>query len=56
MEINTPAHVTAKKALGITDPQEAKDAFVKAIQDKDDGRAGQDLRVLEHRLRLHQDA
>ena len=30
-----PAHVTAKKALGIADPHEAKEALVKAIQDKD---------------------
>ena len=31
-----PAHVVAEKALGISDPQEAKDALVKAINDKDD--------------------
>ncbi len=31
-----PAHVIAEKALGITDPQEAKDALIKAIQDKDE--------------------
>jgi peptide/nickel transport system substrate-binding protein len=30
-----PAHVVGKKALGIADPQEAKDAVVKAITDKD---------------------
>jgi peptide/nickel transport system substrate-binding protein len=30
-----PAHATAMHALGITDPQAAKDALVKAIQDKD---------------------
>ncbi|MCW2808604.1 MAG: transporter substrate-binding protein [Marmoricola sp.] len=30
-----PAHVVGEKALGITDPQKAKDAVVKAIQDKD---------------------
>ena len=30
-----PAHVVGMKALGIKDPQEAKDAVVKAIQDKD---------------------
>ena len=35
MEIATPAHVTAGKALGIEDPQEAKDAFIKAVQEKD---------------------
>lgn len=31
-----PAHVVAKNALGIEDNQEAKDALVKAITDKDD--------------------
>ena len=36
MEINTPAHVTAGKALGISDPQEAKDALIKAINEKDE--------------------
>jgi peptide/nickel transport system substrate-binding protein len=30
-----PAHVTAMKALGIDDPQEAKDALVTAIENKD---------------------
>lgn len=35
MGVAVPAHVTAMHALGITDPQEAKDALVKAIQDKD---------------------
>ena len=35
MTVNLPAHVVAQKALGITDPQEAKDAFIKAVQDKD---------------------
>jgi peptide/nickel transport system substrate-binding protein len=30
-----PAHIVGQKALGITDPQEAKDAVVKAITDKD---------------------
>ncbi len=35
ISMNIPAHVTASKALGIEDPQEAKDALVKAIQDKD---------------------
>lgn len=33
--VNIPAHITAEKALGGSDPQEAKDALVKAIQDKD---------------------
>ena len=33
-----PAHVVAEKALGISDPQEAKDALVEAINDKDDRR------------------
>ncbi|WP_341998402.1 ABC transporter family substrate-binding protein [Microbacterium sp. LWH7-1.2] len=31
-----PAHIVAEKALGIDDPQEAKDALLKAIEDKDD--------------------
>ena len=31
-----PAHVVAKNALGIEDNQEAKDAIIEAIQDKDD--------------------
>ncbi len=31
-----PAHVVGQKALGVADPQEAKDALVKAITDKDD--------------------
>jgi peptide/nickel transport system substrate-binding protein len=31
-----PAHVVAEKALGVSDPQEAKDALVKAIQDNDE--------------------
>ncbi len=30
-----PAHVVGEKALGISDPQEAKDAVTKAIQDND---------------------
>jgi peptide/nickel transport system substrate-binding protein len=30
-----PAHVVAENALGITDPQKAKDALIKAITDKD---------------------
>ena len=36
ISVNLPAHVVAEKALGITDPQEAKDALVKAVQDKDE--------------------
>jgi len=35
MFMYVPAHVTAMHALGISDPQEAKDAFIKAVQDKD---------------------
>lgn len=35
MSVNVPAHVTTEKALGITDAQQAKDAFIKAVQDKD---------------------
>jgi peptide/nickel transport system substrate-binding protein len=35
MSIDVPAHVVAEKALGITDAKEAKDAFIKAVQDKD---------------------
>jgi peptide/nickel transport system substrate-binding protein len=35
ISMNIPAHITAEKALGIADPQEAKDALVKAVQDKD---------------------
>ena len=31
-----PAHVVAEKALGLTDPQAAKDALLKAINDKDE--------------------
>jgi peptide/nickel transport system substrate-binding protein len=34
--VDLPAHVVAEKALGITDPQKAKDAFIKAVQDKDE--------------------
>lgn len=34
-DMGVPAHATAMKALGIKDPQEAKDALVKAVQDKD---------------------
>ncbi len=30
-----PAHVTTEKALGISDAQEAKDAFIKAVNEKD---------------------
>lgn len=36
MSVNLPAHIVAEKALGISDPQEAKDALIKAVQDKDD--------------------
>ena len=35
MTVPVPAHVVAEKALGISDPQKAEDALVKAIQDKD---------------------
>lgn len=35
MGVGVPAHVTTMKALGISDPQEAKDAFIKAVQDND---------------------
>jgi peptide/nickel transport system substrate-binding protein len=35
MSVGVPAHVTAMKALGITDAQEAKDALIAAINDKD---------------------
>ncbi len=38
MQIYVPAHITAEKALGISDPQEASDAFVKAVQDKDNAK------------------
>ncbi|CAN5281962.1 ABC transporter family substrate-binding protein [soil metagenome] len=31
-----PAHIVAENALGITDPQKAKDALIKAITDKDE--------------------
>ncbi len=34
-DVGVPAHATAEKALGLSDPQQAKDALVKAIQDKD---------------------
>ena len=34
--VGLPAHVVAKNALGIEDNQEAKDALIAAIQDKDD--------------------
>jgi peptide/nickel transport system substrate-binding protein len=33
--LGVPAHITTEKALGISDPQEAKDAFIKAVQEKD---------------------
>jgi peptide/nickel transport system substrate-binding protein len=35
MSVNLPAHITAEKALGLSDPQEAKDALIKAIEEKD---------------------
>jgi peptide/nickel transport system substrate-binding protein len=35
MSVSMPAHVVAEKGLGITDAQKAKDAFVKAVNDKD---------------------
>ena len=38
-----------RRPSGIDDPQEAKDAFVKAIQDKDEAALDEDLHVLEHR-------
>lgn len=38
ISMSIPAHVTAMKALGIDDPQEAKDAFIKAVQDKDEAK------------------
>jgi peptide/nickel transport system substrate-binding protein len=34
-DMGVPAHATAMEALGLKDAQEAKDAVVKAIQDKD---------------------
>ncbi len=34
--LGVPAHITAGKALGIDDAQEAKDTFIKAVQDKDE--------------------
>jgi peptide/nickel transport system substrate-binding protein len=35
-EVSIPTHVLAEKALGISDPKQAEDAFVKAVTDKDD--------------------
>ncbi len=35
MWLYVPAHITAEKALGLSDAQEAKDALIKAVQDKD---------------------
>ena len=35
MSVDVPAHIVAEKALGISDAQEAKDAFIKAVNDKD---------------------
>ncbi len=34
--LGVPAHITAGKALGIDDAQEAKDAFIAAVNDKDE--------------------
>ncbi len=34
-DTGVPGHATAMKALNISDPQEAKDALIKAIQEKD---------------------
>jgi peptide/nickel transport system substrate-binding protein len=36
MTVGLPAHVVAEKALGISDAKEAKAAFIKAVQDKDE--------------------
>jgi peptide/nickel transport system substrate-binding protein len=33
--VGVPAHATAMKALNISDPQEAKDAFITAVEEKD---------------------
>ncbi len=38
--IGVPAHATAMKALNISDPQEAKDAFITAVQEKDNAALG----------------
>jgi peptide/nickel transport system substrate-binding protein len=35
MTVSIPTHILAEKALGVSGPQQAKDAFVKAVQDKD---------------------
>ncbi len=35
MSVNVPAHVVAMNALGIDDPTEAKEAFITAVQEKD---------------------
>jgi peptide/nickel transport system substrate-binding protein len=35
MNIDLPAHAVSEIALGIKDPEEAKQAFIKAVQDKD---------------------
>ena len=37
LTVSMPAHIIAEKALGITDATKAKDAFIKAVQDKDAG-------------------
>ncbi|SDR92282.1 peptide/nickel transport system substrate-binding protein [Nocardioides scoriae] len=38
MSVNVPAHITTEKALGTSDPQAAKDEFIKAVQDKDNAK------------------
>lgn len=35
LDIGVPAHITAGRALGIDDPQAAKDAFLEAVQSND---------------------
>lgn len=35
MTVSIAAHALAQKALGVTDPKAASDAFIKAVQDKD---------------------
>ncbi len=35
MTVNLPAHIVAEKALGISDPTKAKDAFIKAVDEND---------------------
>ncbi|MDP3890343.1 ABC transporter family substrate-binding protein [Nocardioides sp.] len=36
IDVGVPAHVTAAQALDIEDPQEAKDAFIAAVNDRDE--------------------